>query len=374
MWMNDVAAAWVMTSLTTSPVMVALVQSASTLPMFLLGIPSGTFADILDRRKYFIAAQCCAATVALLSFVALLLGQMTVPLLLALTFFNGVSLAMRWPVASATVPETVPAHLLPSALALNAVAFNAARIVGPLFAGIVISTAGSTYVFALNLVLSMVSGLLIVSWKRTPQPPRSAPPEQLLGAIRVGVQYAWRTARMRSILMRVWLFFLHSSAVLALLPLVARGLPGGSAATYTTLMAAMGAGAVIALMTVLPRARKAMSSESLLRNGTLLMSGALIALALAPNVQVAFVAMLAAGVAWISVANSLTVLSQTALPDWVRARGMSIHLMSLMGGSALGAALWGRVAAFTDVETALTLAAASAALFQWVLRKSKIAA
>src|SRR3954454_12295345 len=107
MWMNDVAAAWMMTSLTTSPIWVALVQSASTLPVFLLGLPSGALADILDRRRWLVATQFWLAGTAIVLCAALALDLMTAPLLLALTFANGIGLALRWPVFSAIVPELV---------------------------------------------------------------------------------------------------------------------------------------------------------------------------------------------------------------------------------------------------------------------------
>ncbi|MFM8766247.1 MAG: MFS transporter, partial [Rubrivivax sp.] len=124
MWMHDVAAAWLMTTLTTSPVMVALVTAASTLPVFLLGLPSGAMADIVDRRRYFAATQLWVSVVALVLAVVSLSGRLTAPLLLALTFANGIGLAMRWPVFAAIVPQIVPRSQLPSALALNGVSMN----------------------------------------------------------------------------------------------------------------------------------------------------------------------------------------------------------------------------------------------------------
>ena len=161
-WMNDVAAAWMMTSLTSSPVLVALVQTASTLPAFLLGLPSGALADILDRRRYFIFTQFWVAAVAVLLCVALALDVMSAPLLLALTFANGIGMAMRWPVFSALIPEVVTKPLLPSAMALNAVAMNASRIVGPLVAGALIASAGTLWVFVLNAILSIAAGLILL--------------------------------------------------------------------------------------------------------------------------------------------------------------------------------------------------------------------
>ncbi len=357
MWMNDVAAAWLMTTLTTSPILVALVQSASTLPVFLLGLPSGALADILDRRRYFIATQFWVAAVALVLCVAILAGGMTAPLLLALTFANGIGLAMRWPVFAAIVPELVSRPQLPAALALNGVAMNASRIMGPLLAGAIIASAGSAWVFVLNAVLSVLSGLVIMRWKRT-HVPSPLGREKLPGAMRVGVQFVRQSPRIRAVLWRIALFFLHATALMALLPLVAKGLDGGGggAGTFTLLLASMGAGAIVAAM-FLPRLRQAMARDVLVLRGTLLQAAAMAVMAIAPNVYVAVPAMVLGGMAWITTANSLMVSAQLALPNWVRARGMSIFQMAIMGATALGAALWGQVATVTSVHLSLALAA-----------------
>jgi len=246
MWMNDVAAAWMMTSLTTSPVLVALVQTASTLPVFLLGLPSGALADILDRRRYLIATQFWVAAVAVVLAFAIVSGGMTAPLLLALTFANGIGLAMRWPVFAAIVPELVSRPQLPAALALNGVAMNASRIVGPLLAGAIIASAGSAWVFVLNAVLSVLSGLVIMRWKRE-HIPSPLGRERLPSAMRVGVQFVRQSPRMRAVLWRISVFFLHATALLALLPLVAKGLEGGGAGTFTLLLASMAALSVLLL-------------------------------------------------------------------------------------------------------------------------------
>ncbi len=360
MWMNDVAAAWMMTSLTTSPIWVALVQTAATLPVFLLGLPSGALADILDRRRYFIITQFWIATVAVLMGVTILSGVMTPPLLLALVFANGIGLAMRWPVFAAIVPELVPRAQLPAALALNGISMNASRIIGPLTAGALIASAGSEYVFVLNAVLSVASGFVIMRWKRV-HVPNPLGRERLVSAMRVGLQYVWQSARLRAVLLRIFVFFFHSTALLALLPLVARNLHGGGAATFTLLLAAMGAGAIAAAL-FLPRLRQGWSRDRLVIGGTVLQSLATATVAFAPEVWVAVVAMVLGGAAWITTANSLSVSAQLALPDWVRARGMSMYQMAIMGGSALGAALWGQVATLATVRTSLAVAAVTGVL------------
>lgn len=355
MWMSDVAGAWLMTSLTGSPAWVALVQTASTLPVFLLGLPSGALADILDRRRYFIVTQFWVAAVALLLCVAILSGVVTPPLLLALIFANGIGLAMRWPVFAAIVPELVPRTQLPAALALNGVAMNASRIVGPLIAGAIIASAGSAYVFVLNALLSVIAGFIIMRWKRE-QVPNPLGREPLRSAMRVGIQFVRQSSRLKAVLLRIALFFFHATALLALLPLVARDLEDGGAGTYTLLLASMGAGAIVAAM-FLPRLRQRMTRDVLVGRGAALQSAATLAVVLSPNVYVAAPAMFFGGMAWITTANTLTVSAQLALPDWVRARGMSIYQMALMGASALGAAVWGQVASFSSVHTSLVIAA-----------------
>jgi MFS family permease len=370
MWMSDVAAAWMMTSMTSSPIWVALVQSASTLPVFLLGLPSGALADILDRRRYFIATQFWVAFVATLLCLAVVSDVMTPALLLLLTFANGVGLAMRWPVFAAIVPELVPRPHLPAALALNGVAMNASRIVGPLLAGALIASAGTAWVFVLNAALSVVSGLVIMRWRRA-HVPSPLGREKLFSAMRVGLQFVGQSTRLRSALLQVSVFFFHSTALLALLPLVARGLRGGDAGTFTLLLASMGAGAIFAALN-LTRLRQLMPRDTLVLRSTMLQSFSTVAVALAPNLYVAVPAMLLNGMAWITCANSLSVSAQLSLPDWVRARGMSMYQMAIMGASAAGAAVWGQIATLSSVRGGLLFAAGSGTLVMLLAQRRTV--
>jgi len=357
MWMNDVAAAWMMTSLTTTPIWVALVQTASTLPVFLLGLPSGALADNLDRKRYYLVTQLWVAVVATVLSGFVFFGVISPALLLALVFLNGIGLAMRWPVFSAIVPELVPREQLPAALALNGVSMNASRIIGPLVAGALIAGAGSAWVFLLNAVLSLVAAALIARWHREHKP-NPLGRERLGTAMRVGWQYVTQSYLLKGVLLRIWIFFFHSTALLALLALLARGMQGGGAGTFTLLLASMGAGAIVSTA-FLPRLRRRYARDALVLRGAILQAVAMGVMAMTDRVWVAVPAMFFGGAAWITTANTLSVSIQMGLPDWVRARGMSIYQMAIMGASASGAALWGQIATWTSLPVSLGIAAVS---------------
>ena len=357
MWMNDVAAAWLMTTLTERPNWVALVQTAATLPVFLLGLPSGALADILNRKHFLLFTQLWVAVVGALLALAAFAHAITPPLLLLLLFCNGVGLALRWPVFSAIVPELVPRPQLPAALALNGASMNAARIVGPLIAGALIASLGSAWVFGLNAVLSVAAAIVISRWRR-PHRPHPLGRESLRGAMRVGLQYVMQSYHLKGVLLRVALFFFHSTALIALLPLVAREIEGGNAATFTLLLAAMGAGAIASTF-VLPQLRRAFPRDRLVLAGAITQALTMALMAVTRSLWLAVPAMLLCGAAWLTTANSLSVSAQISLPDWVRARGMSMYQMAIMGATAVGAAVWGQVATWSSVPVALGLGAAS---------------
>ena len=356
MWMNDVAAAWLMTTLTTSPVMVALVQTASTLPVFLLGLPSGALADIVDRRRYYAGTQLWVSVNALLLAGLSLTGQLTANLLLLLTFSNGIGLALRWPVFAAIVPQTVTRDLLPQALALNGIAMNLSRVVGPVLAGVLISTVSPAAVFVLNALLALVAFALVLRWRGEPGRASALPGERFFGAMRAGLNYTWQSPRLKVVLLRIFLFFLQSTALIALLPLVALQLHGGGPTSFTLMLSCLGAGAIVAAL-LFPRWRARYGRDQFISVGSLahaVLSALIVAV---PEIWVALPAMVLLGMAWISVANSLVISAQTALPDWVRARGMSIYQMALMGGAAAGSLVWGQVAGWSSVRTAVLAAA-----------------
>jgi MFS family permease len=367
MWMNDVAAAWLMTTLTTSPVMVALVQTASTLPVFLLGLPSGAMADIVDRRRYFALTQLWVSVNALLLAALSLADALTPSVLLLLTFSNGVGLAMRWPVFAAIVPQVVTRAQLPQALALNGIAMNLSRVIGPMLAGALLTGISPAAVFVLNALLAGVAFVLILRWRSEPRT-SALPGERFLGAMRTGLAFTAQSPRLKVVLLRVFLFFLQSSALMALMPLVAAQLHGGGAGTFTVMLSCLGAGAIVAALRF-PHWRERFDRDAFVRIGTVVQALGSALVVLVAEFWVALPVMVLLGMAWISVANSLAVAAQTAMPDWVRARGMSVYQMALMGGSAAGSLLWGQVASLADVRTAVLAAACFGALVLVLTRR-----
>jgi MFS family permease len=336
--------------------LVALVQTASTLPMFLLGLPSGALADILDRRRYFAATQLWVSLVALVLAALSMADALTAPLLLLLTFLNGIGLAMRWPVFAAIVPQVVSRQDLPAALALNGIAMNLSRVVGPVLAGVLLAAVGPAAVFALNALLVAVAFTLIWRWRSDAAKPSALPGERFLGAMRVGLGYAVQSYRLKAVLLRVFVFFVQSTALVALLPVVAQKLHGGGPATFTVMLACLGGGAVVAAL-YFPRWRDRFDRDDFVRYGTVVHALVSSLIVFIPSLWLALPAMFIAGMAWISVANSLTISAQQAMPDWVRARGMAIYQMALMGGAAAGSIVWGQVATHSSARWAVLAAA-----------------
>jgi len=371
-WMHDVGAGWLMTGLTPDPLMVALVQAATTLPVFLLALPAGALADTVDRRRMLIAAQVvgllAAAALAVLTWQSLA----TPALLLGATLLLGTSAALSAPVFQAIVPELVDRARLPEAIALNSLGVNVSRAIGPALGGVVVASAGPPAVFALN-ALSVVAVLAVLGrWKRSPAPP-ALPPEHFLGALKAGYRYARRSPALRVVLVRAAGFFIFGSALWAMLPLVARRALQLDAAGYGGLLACMGVGAVLGAV-LLKYLHGRIAPNPLSIGSTLLLAFAAGAMALATNMWIAGPVMIMAGLAWIGMLTSLNVAAQLASPDWVRARALAIYMVVFQGAMAGGSIAWGALAARTGIATALMVAGAGQALavvlaYRWRLPK-----
>lgn len=369
-WMNDVGAGWLMTTLAPDPLLVALVQAAGSLPMFLFALPSGVLADIVDRRKYLLFAQVWMLAVAATLGVLALSGLVTTHVLLLATFLLSTGAAMSAPPFQAIVADLVPREDLPPALALNSLGINISRAVGPALGGLILTFAAPWTVFLLNAI--SVLGVIWVLWRWRPQPvQRSLPPEDFYPAIRAGLRYVRAAPLLRSVLVRAAAFFLFGSAGWALLPLVARQElalgPGG----YGILLTSIGLGAVCGAL-LLPRVQKRMRPDQLVLAASLLFALTLLALATIRHFWLLAPMLLFTGFAWIAVLTTLNVAAQRTAASWVKARALAVYLTVFFGSMAAGSAIWGKTASVLGISTALVIAAtgmtlASIAVLRWTI-------
>ena len=354
-WMQDVGAGWPMTSLSSSPSLVALVEAADSLPVMLLALPAGAIADIVDRRRLLIATQVYLMVIAAALGILTWLNVMTPWMLLGFTFALGVGTAMVMPAWAAIVPELVPPEDLPSAVALNSIAINVSRTIGPAIAGVLVAAVGAWLVFILNALSYIGILAVLVRWRRERRK-SSLPAERFVSAIRVGLRFVTHTRALQIVLIRGSAFFVFASATWSLFPLIVRRELGMGPEIYGLLLTCIGIGAVGGAL-LLPRARARFSRDALVAGASALYAVAALMLGHVQNLPLLAVAMLATGVAWISILSALQVAAQMTLPAWVRARGLAAFVMVFMGGMALGSILWGQVAAHVGIPATLTTAA-----------------
>jgi MFS family permease len=359
-WVRDVASGWAMTDLSPSPLMISLVQAFGSLPMFLLALPAGALSDLLDKRRLLIAVQAwlCASSLTLAFLAAT--GRLDAMGLLLLTISGGIGAALMAPAWQSIVPELVPRAELRSAVGLNSLGVNISRAIGPALGGLVLSVWGLAAAYGVDAASYVVTALALLWWRRA-VPASKGPPEQLLGAMRAGLRYAWSSPELQRVMLRGAGFFLFGSGVWALLPLIAKSLPHASAGLYGIMLAAIGVGAVAGAL-LLPRFRNRLSSDALLRFATLLIALALVAFAFVRNAPVAVLMCFLTGTGWIVALTTLGATVQAVLPDWVRGRGLALYLTVFYGALSLGSMLWGQVASSTSLQVALATAAAGAVL------------
>jgi MFS family permease len=353
-WIHDVAAAWVMAETTDSPLMVAAVQSATTLPVVLLAIIAGTLADIVDRRRYLILAQLWMLLVASTLAVLAHLDRLGPWVLVALTFALGIGAAMAMPAQQATTPELVPKPMLGPAVALGSLSMNIARAIGPALGGLIVAQAGIAWAFAVNALTFLGVAVVLWRWRRAPAT-SVLPPETFGVALRAGLRYATRASVLQAVLVKAAWFFTFASALTALLPIVVKQDLHASAGTYGLLLGCIGAGAIGGAM-LLPGLRTRMDPDRMVLLATLAYAACILAIALLRWVPLLYAIALLAGFAWIAVLSSLQIAAQTAVPAWVRARALSLYIVVFSGGMAAGSLGWGWLAQTFGTPRALLAA------------------
>ena len=367
-WMQNVGAGWLMTQLTMSPLMISLVQAASTLPVFLVILPAGALADLVDRRRFLLITQgwmvVAAATLGLLT----MFGHITPWILLGFTFVLGLGAVMNDPAWQATTPEIVSTRCHAPAVALNSVGFNVARAVGPALGGLVIAAAGSAVAFLLNAASFFGVIFFLYRWKR----PHFEQVEKgrMWDAMRTGLRYMRGDALVRCVLIRTGAFSLAASSLLALLPLLAR--PYG-ASGFGLLLGSFGLGALSGAA-VLPRLRSRFSVDGVVAFAILLFAAMTFASGHAQDFGWLCLILFASGIGWIAILACLNIAAQTMSPSGLRARALSMYLLVLQGGMALGSAAWGELATKVGVPNTLLASAIALVLGLFTVRRYRLTA
>ncbi len=366
-WIQNTGAGWLMTTLDGRPLMVSLVQAANLLPVFLLALPAGALADIVDRRRFLIAAQLWMSGMALVLCVLTTSGQVGPWGLLALTFALGMGSAVNFPAWAAVTPELVPRADLTQAIVLNGIGFNLARALGPAFGGLLVGLAGPEAAFALNAVCFFALVAALLAWRREATPLR-LPNEHFLPAMRTGVRFVSASPALRGTIGRALVTFFAGAAIWGLLPLVVRQRLGLGPEAFGLMLGAMGAGAVAAGV-VLPRLRARMSRSRLVVSATVGLGASLAVLGLSTHWLPAGAAMLFYGACWISAASTLSASAQLAAPSWVRARAMGLFQVATFGAMAAGSTLAGLAGSVVGIPAALAGFGAMGAAGAFLVRR-----
>jgi predicted MFS family arabinose efflux permease len=351
-WMQTVAAQWVLIDRNAS--LIALVQTASLLPVLFLSLPAGVFADTLDRRRLLYGTTIVMTIFAGILAVATALGDTGPALLLAITFLLGCGTALTGPAWQAIQPDLVPRQEIPNAAALGSVTINAARAVGPALAGFLVAWIGPAPVFAINAVSFLFIVLAVITWHPAARV-GGRNPERLGEALNAGMRYLRAAPGVRRIIERSVLFAAPASALWALLPIVSHQRYGLGASGYGLLLAALGVGALLGVW-LLGHFRARLPANLVLAVSALTFALATLSAALLP-LAVTICLLVAGGVAWIATLSTLNSAMQLALPSWVRARGLAAYIFAFMGSQAIGSFVWGLLATHLGLSTTLVISA-----------------
>jgi predicted MFS family arabinose efflux permease len=355
-WMQTVGAQWLMLSLTTSAVPIALIQTAASLPVLLFAVPAGAAGDLFDRRRFLLISQTFMLLAALALGVLTLAGQVTPVVLLALVFALGVGQAWTSPTWQTLQPELVPAAERPQAIALGAVNMNLARAIGPAIGGLLVAATSTGSVFLINAASFLAVIAVILRWRGGARPHGALAPEHVGQAIRAGGRYVAASPVLRAVMLRAALFGFFAASIWALLPLIARKDLHLGSGGYGLLLGCVGVGAV-AGAALLPTLRSRLTPGAMLTTGSLIVGALALVLAYVHLAVLVGIALVLGGTAWILALSTLNSLYQSSLPGWVKARGMGFYLIIFQGGNALGAAAMGIAAQQVGLSTTLLAAA-----------------
>jgi MFS family permease len=365
-WMQNVGAGWLMTQLSASPLMVSLVQAAAAIPVFLVVLPAGALADMVDRRRLLLFTQTWMVVASATLGVLTLMNVVSPWMLLIFTFLLGLGAVMNDPAWQAITPEIVSPGRHASAVALNSAGFNVARALGPALGGLVVAGAGSGSSFLLNAASFFGVIFFLYRWKRMPHEPLAT--RTVRDAILDGLRYVRGAPQVRSVLIRTGAFSVGATSLLALLPVIcqAHGAQG-----YGFLLTCFGLGALMGAA-LLPRMRLRYSVDGLVAGATLVFAGMTFAAGQVHVFEWLCLVLFTAGAAWISILACFNVVAQTMCPSWMRARALSMYLLVLQGGMAIGSGVWGELAARRGVPAALAWSALAMVVGLTTIRRHRL--
>lgn len=356
-WMQSVAGAWLMTNLTSDALPVALMQTATTLPAFLVGLPAGSLADRMDRRALLLLTQVWMLVSVLALALLAAVDRVTPLALLTCTFALGAGAAMNAPTWAALLPDVVSRQQVPTAISMNSAGYNVARAVGPALGGFIVAAVGAPATFALNAAAYAATFGIVFRWRPTTASTRATRSSEGFARTMVtGLQYAWHTDHQRLVLLRTTAWMICAGALWGLLPLVARRELGLDAPGYGLLVTCVGVGAVTGSF-CLPWLRRRLPTNTVLMGNIVVYTVMLLTLAWVRSVPLVCLTLALGGSAWTTSNQSFQIAVQMSAPAWVRARAIAAYLLTFQGCLAISSALWGAVAEHTDDQVALTWAA-----------------
>jgi MFS family permease len=354
-WMQNVAGVWLVTTLTTSALLVALMQTATSLPAFLLSMPAGAIGDLIDRRKLLLFTQGFMAVVALGLGVFTLTGAATAIDVLGFTFLLGMGAALNGPIWQTVTTELVPRPVLPFAITLNGVSNNIARAIGPAIGGLIIAYYSPGWVFVLNGVSFVGTWIVIYTWKREVQTD-GGPAENFSGALRAGIRYVQYSPPIVAVLVRTFAFSFGASAMWALLSVVVARRLHLQSGSYAVMLSWLGSGAVAGAFLIGKIGHRLNLNRRVLL-GSLVFVGTNLSLALVPGEYWLFPVMFLSGTAWLITMTSFNTSVQLHVPKWVQARVVSMYMLVFQAGMSLGSIVWGELADRASLTLALLIAA-----------------
>ena len=360
--MRELAAAWLMTSLSVSSVAVGVVKAAASMPVLLLALPAGALADMVSRRALNITINSVLALVTAAIGLAALTGTLTPALLIAAVFVAGIGSALLQPTQQSLVPLLVERAHMEQAVALNGMGLNISRAIGPAIAGATVAVLGVAAAFFANALGYLIVIAAFVWWKGAATPATTGARESLPGAMMAGVRFVRHAPVLKEVLLRLGGFVFVASAYWTLLPVLVRRELAGSPGLYGTLLACIGVGTVLTTFS-LPWLRKKLGSERISHLGLGATAVAVAGLAAVTDPWSAGACAVLLGASWLATLTMANVAAQSQLPDWMRGRGMAIYLMVFAAAMSLGSPAWGWIADQSSVRVALLAAGGVGVLF-----------